>query len=94
MDGAPDERNPRVAVAVVSGGSHSPMAARTSPLTSAPRGPVGAMVRGSMPLSAMSLRTEGHMRPPKRSAGSPAGAGSGSAVVEGAGSPACAAGTT
>ena len=72
------------------------MAARTSPLTSAPRGPVGTTVRGSMPLSARSLRTDGHMRPPKRSAGSPApgddpgetggavGAGSGSAVVEGA----------
>mmetsp|Transcript_751 Transcript_751/g.2916 ORF Transcript_751/g.2916 Transcript_751/m.2916 type:complete len:220 (-) Transcript_751:386-1045(-) len=46
------------------GAAHSPMAARTSPLTSIPRGPVGVIVLGSMPDSARSLRTDGHIRPP------------------------------
>ena len=49
------------------GASQSPIAARTSPFTSAPRAPVGVIVSGSNPLSARSLRTDGHMRPPLRS---------------------------
>mmetsp|Transcript_803 Transcript_803/g.3321 ORF Transcript_803/g.3321 Transcript_803/m.3321 type:complete len:221 (+) Transcript_803:459-1121(+) len=46
------------------GAAHSPIAARTSPLTSIPRGPDGVIVLGSMPDSARSLRTDGHIRPP------------------------------
>ena len=46
------------------GGAQGPIAARTSPFTSAPRGPVGVMVSGSKPDSINSLRTDGHMRPP------------------------------